>query len=763
MNIDEIIKKVIKHYINESLDEFEAYGLQPQQIGNAEFLKNQLIQYINSFPPNTQSYVLDYASMNRNQRYFMGLIASCVGKRCEQTINYVYSQKVRNHTYKEIGNSPEDLTQEFLTGGIAKNILRGSMKYKSGKSEKANALYGLPTVIGQFIDQNIRRIPTIDGKEILSYVNEAAKNLAINVFNTELKAPDSPLRTDLNLSGAEGDVSSNGAFSNEGENIILNILNDKSIHLRPQQRILLQTLMDVAGSQMSPERLTQLAYYRDKRLANTNWEQEKNPYAKENQIIYQEISDRTGIPPVNVSKQLGDAIKVASQSKYAKQGDRMDFNKIKPTTPTNPTTPGGTMARINQASKIKPKQKPAAYNVPNYTIGAVSESRNNDIYNKNRVNMRQKILISESVLRQMIVRALNEAKLKKSDGLNYEALANWAEAVRDGKDPIHCREFGPFYETLIRDYRCREAVKLGVSQENAALSTEDNADRRPSIKIDELFNRSGVADDILQDFFIGEKCTINNESLNDSILGSYFEKITDENGNEIQGREITFIEQFVNTILMGSEKDFFTFLCRVLNTYGRHYYRKHYKEWVMQYGMGSSQIGGDKSNSIQDQQNDDTDDNFQDNDTDDTTVDNEIGMSGGDSAYYAKLVDYAQRVLNSEHLSPRHRMMIQALIDVAQNKMENPERFKELTQLRDRRLGQTKDKQSFAAENQVIYQEIADRTGLPVEVVCKRLGDALKAAAATRSARKYAQKLSEERKQKIQKIVNEVIKRIMAK
>ena len=42
MNIDEIIKKVIKHYINESLDEFEAYGLQPQQIGNAEFLKNQL-------------------------------------------------------------------------------------------------------------------------------------------------------------------------------------------------------------------------------------------------------------------------------------------------------------------------------------------------------------------------------------------------------------------------------------------------------------------------------------------------------------------------------------------------------------------------------------------------------------------------------------------------------------------------------------------------------------------------------------------------
>lgn len=706
MNISEIIKKVVKQYLNENLNEFEAYGLQPQQVANPEFLKQQVFQYMSTFPNNTTDYILKYEQMNYNQKRFIGNISACVGPECEKVINFYYNAIVKRMSYMDIGVTPEDLTQDFL-------------------------IKILPRAIGLFVNKN----KDISGTKIFNYIKMAAKNYTINKIDKIFKAPDSPKRSDLPLPGTDNSVTFNNAFNDNGENVLQNILND--VKLSNQERSVLTAIMNVVGT-ADPNIFDEMLNLSDKQKVMR---------------LYSEISAKTGVPTKKVSSVIWSIRDKVSKTKYGNQYDLMDVNKIQPENPQPtppPTTPpaaSNPITRVNQASKIKPTQ----YNPTTSTDGKnwiyntnVSESRNNKKTN-NRRNMKQKIQISEATLKRMIVRALNEA-INKED-----ALINWANAVASGKNPLNCAEFSRFYENIVSDYRCLEAVKLGVAQENASqtgsgYNDDDDMDvdtnnSKPSIVVNNLFKSSGVGQDILQDFFCGVKYSKKDTSFDDSFFGSfkYYPDPTDRENYEI--RET--IPTCVNLLLNGKTNEFFTFLCRVLNTYGRHYYRDHYKEWVMQYGKGTTQIGGDKSNAVQD------DYTGKEIETDEPTEYDTAALNGSnENKYFEKMIALVEKILadTTIGLGPQERKLLQCLVDISKSPID-ADRLNRMQGLSD------------TQQNQEIYQEMSERTGLPVDKIKRSLSAAIQKAKQS----KYAKMLEEKKKTMREKIINEVMRRIMNK
>ena len=86
--------------------------------------------------------------------------------------------------------------------------------------------------------------------------------------------------------------------------LVEKILSDKSIGLGPQERTLLQTLLNVSREPMDPERLEQMQGLSDK---------------QQQMMVYQVMSEKTGIPVDKIQRSLSAAIQKAKQSKYAKQ------------------------------------------------------------------------------------------------------------------------------------------------------------------------------------------------------------------------------------------------------------------------------------------------------------------------------------------------------------------------------------------------------------------------------------------------------------
>ena len=179
----------------------------------------------------------------------------------------------------------------------------------------------------------------------------------------------------------------------------------------------------------------------------------------------------------------------------------------------------------------------------------------------------KKVLVTESVLKSLIIRALNESIFEAGKpGNAWESIKKWALAVRKGANPLHCPEFNDFYMSLIENPYCENAVKMGFAYESKNQSTVGN---NTTLKIDKMFaTRPKIASDVITDFFTGENCMAKEESKPDSFVGDN-------------------VINCAKAALNGSENDFFNVLCKQLRTYGAHYCRKHYNELSIQWGLGA--------------------------------------------------------------------------------------------------------------------------------------------------------------------------------
>lgn len=751
MNISQLVENVIKQILNER---FDTFNIVPGQVNNIDFLTNQLNFYVNTFPKGTRNYIINYQQMTPQQREIMGAVASCLSQSIEMIVNKVYREIIYNRTYKEQGMTPEDLMMEFLSGGIRKDIIRNNEKAPS----RAQSSYGLPVVVGQYLNNCVASHTAINGKNARNYILASVQNLAITIFTDNYKSLDSPKRSDL-VRPANNAVTYNNAFSTEPNIDITNIINDKKVGLGPQEKLLLQTLVDINGSKMSKERLDNIA--------------NATP-TQQNSEIYREISDRTGISFTNVSKRISTALNKAKKSVFA------------------------TMSQNNPTFTQKFGETPNINIQNQYISGRQISESNNKLPNKS--NMRKKIQITESVLRQMIIRAITESLVEKRDS-SLSVVTAWAIAVDNGgKDPINCPEFAELYSTLIEHPYCENAVKMGFANEAQSQCNtikfipysvgdtipyhhifytardegeerrqkymckqpngirvdrndyyfykETNPNGNPQLKVDKIFSvRPKLATDILNDFFSGLNLGVNEDTKPDSFVGPIATKCAE-------------------VALSQGDAQFFTYLCAAIKTYSAHYCRKHYNELAVQWSLGSQQIGGKDSNPIEDEEGNDiksydelgneinvSDESNRDSYTGETkdaqtpefdkggNITTKVGTD-----YSARLVRQVRKIIKDpqSNLSPLEKKILKALIKVATTRMD-PQRLEKMQGLSD------------TQQRQIIYNEISARTGIPFETVQKRISDALNKAKQS----KYAKKVDENRRLR-DRLIQEAVRRVLA-
>lgn len=375
--------------------------------------------------------------------------------------------------------------------------------------------------------------------------------------------------------------------------------------------------------------------------------------------------------------------------------------------------------------------------------------------------MKQKVKISENLLKKMIVRALNESMLNKPDIDQHKAIYDWAEAVREGAEPTHCREFINFYYSMINDYRCRQAVILGIAAEiknqagfnykeekqemfsdekdnNVNYNVQDidvtdkgmqhtdeltnQKPRKKALKILDMINGSHIDEDILNNFFSGIDCIKKEESsIPDSFKGE----------NVIKAVTIYFQQ---------GETNFMTYLCRLIKFYSGHYCRNNYTSLLMQYGVGSNSIGGDKSNAIQDY-------NPDNNDTE-NSGEYELNGSTDENKYYEKMKSLVEKILNDQSigLGPQERTLLQTLLNVSREPLPE-DKIAEMEGLSDKQ------------QQMVIYRIMSERTGIPVDKIQRSLSAAIQKAKKS----KYAKQLAEKKQQLSKQLINEVMRRIIKK
>lgn len=365
----------------------------------------------------------------------------------------------------------------------------------------------------------------------------------------------------------------------------------------------------------------------------------------------------------------------------------------------------------------------------------------------------KKVLVTESVLKSLIIRALNESIFEADNpGNAWASIKKWALAVRNGADPLHCPEFNDFYMALIENPYCENAVKMGFAYESKNQSTVGS---NTTLKIDKLFaTRPKIASDVITDFFTGENCVATD--------------VHTKNGETVVTKPDSFVGDNVikcaKAALNGSENDFFNVLCKQLRIYGSHYCRKHYGELSVQWGLGAQQIGGDKSSAFEDENGNDMEsfdelgnkinasdeanrDAYSGENKEQSDDEFEKPTSNSDDKYFNRMINLVEKMVadKNNNLAPQERNILQCVVDIARTGV-SPERLNQMEGLSD------------TQKRMIIYDEAAERLGISVDNLKRSLSSAINKARQS----KYAKMLEEQKKLKeqlIKAVMNEVIAR----
>lgn len=366
--------------------------------------------------------------------------------------------------------------------------------------------------------------------------------------------------------------------------------------------------------------------------------------------------------------------------------------------------------------------------------------------------MRKKIQLTENVLKQMIIRAINESLYEVGKPVNaWKSITNWAFAVRNGADPIHCEEFNNFYTTIIENPYCENAIKMGFAYES---KNQSSVGGNTTLNIDKMFGVTPkIASDVITDFLTGENCIVKENSKPDSFVGDN-------------------VVNCAKAALNGDTNDFFTVLCKQLRTYGAHYCRKHYGELSMQWGLGAQQIGGDKSNALEDEENSDYTEDFNEPgkdveidasnkverdpysgekiDDSDVGFDKAADVTSVKNNYDARIVRQLRKIINDPQttLAPQEKKVLKAIIYIKSHGVS------------DDRLEKMQGA-SETQQRQILYDQVGEMLGMPVVNVQRSISSAINKARQSKFAK--IDNVDEQRKQKFNQLINEVIRKVMKK
>lgn len=395
----------------------------------------------------------------------------------------------------------------------------------------------------------------------------------------------------------------------------------------------------------------------------------------------------------------------------------------------------------------------------------------------------KKILVTESVLKSLITRALNEALdefLPDEIGIDDSNIPNnewgiiqkWALGVRNGMPYNDERIYGPFVGVFYNNSNLRYTVLKAFGYENTNMTTiegdEDLTDGNGEVILDKDGNPkkaridnpdkpsldtykmcSGNADmtqDVIIDFF-SDVSNLSNNEKSDAFPG-HTESYVNKDGKVVPGYNL---KEFVNTALYKSPKIFLLKLCNLLGFYARHYFRKHYDENVLQYSNNSKSINSNTPKQIGYD-----DDDYNADAVSDSVPTDALGNTGDTqdefrkqtgNSYYSKMLKLVEKMVADEknNLAPQERKILQCVVDVAKTGVSQ-ERLNKMDDLSD------------TQKRQVVYDEVAERLGMPIESVKRSISSAIKKASQTKQA-----KMLQEQKKMKEHLVNEVMKRILNK
>lgn len=397
--------------------------------------------------------------------------------------------------------------------------------------------------------------------------------------------------------------------------------------------------------------------------------------------------------------------------------------------------------------------------------------------------MKLKIQLTESKLKQMVIRAINESLLEfereefqptdiTSEG--WAAIVNWAVKVRQGMDYRDNRIYGPFLNALINNAKLKYVVLKAFGYENTEISTmngnetvkdqngNDVLDKKGNPRMVRIDNpnkpsldtyrmcEDGMDEDVINEFFSGISQLANENNMSDAFPG-YTEGYN--------------LDIFVNIILSKDDNRivFIHKLSNLLGFYARHYFRKHYEENVIHYSNRSKSMDTNQSKDYSYDSDDYEADAISDTDATDelgTTANgsnDDIKFKGDDitstsgNATNDKMLRQVMKIINNNDvkLTPQEKSVLQCVVNICKTGVNSDRLEKMFT-------SDTSDDLSDTQKNQVIYDEIAERLNIPIDAVKKTISSAKIKARQSRYA-----KLDEQRKQKLNQLINEVIRKIM--
>lgn len=410
--------------------------------------------------------------------------------------------------------------------------------------------------------------------------------------------------------------------------------------------------------------------------------------------------------------------------------------------------------------------------------------------------MKLKIQLTESKLKQMVIRAINESLLEfereefqptdiTSEG--WAAIVNWAVKVRQGMDYRDNRIYGPFLSALINNAKLKYVVLKAFGYENTEISTmngdetvkdqngNDVLDKKGNPRMVRIDNpnkppldtyrmcEDGMDEDVINEFFSGISQLGDRSNTSDAFPG-YTEGHYNKQNKWVEGYNLDI---FVKIILSKEDNRlvFIHKLSNLLGFYARHYFRKHYEENVIHYGIGSKSMDALEPKKYNYDSGDYEADAISDTDVTDelgatvNSSNDDIRFKGDDitstsgNATNDKMLRQVMKIINNNDvkLTPQEKSVLQCVVNICKTGVNSDRLEKMFT-------NNTTDDLSDTQKNQVIYDEIAERLNIPIDAVKKTISSAKIKARQSRYA-----KLDEQRKQKLNQLINEVIRKIMKK
>lgn len=328
------------------------------------------------------------------------------------------------------------------------------------------------------------------------------------------------------------------------------------------------------------------------------------------------------------------------------------------------------------------------------------------------------------------------------------------------RDIKQTRQYNNLLEILLDDNRCQYAVKKGFGNTSADVGKRSKT--LPSLRVDAMVDSLELYRDVLSSFFAGLPSS-EDKNIQDGFVGANMAAVVNRGGQE---GPTGFMKELTKEIMV----------------YSQHYCWARYKEYAIKWGVVSSTKPLPTSGELSD-----TSDmsSVGDLDTDDS-VDTEVDLAGDNSIFdnnksmfYNKIRALLETVLNDPNMSfnttitdengetitipTRRKITLRNLLNILDSGINN-DRLNRAVDLSDKQqrmnvYDELMDKINADPDYQKYY--MPTKGPIQLKFVQNDIDQTIRKLKDSKYHDIYWKQLKESRKNKINKLINEIVRRVM--